>query len=324
MKIQPYLPSKKIQIVVASLLFIGLGYLGFLVFSKESSTSSSRFVNVEFINEENNQALFLDSDNDGLYDWEELLWGLDPHDPYSNGNGITDKQYVEQKQKNEAIRIFGQEFFDSNLSESEKLGRSLYTALLAISATEGNLDAVTSDRVVRNIEQQIQSLHFGGKIYLSDDLSVVASTQANTKAYRNSMTELFRRYPIAVADVDLLIEASEQPQEYRNSLVAIARKYASYMDTLITTPVPDVVVHRHLELMNNVGQLRSAFDNLLAEQVDDIVILSSFLQIENIINSAALAVVKINTFFTLIDDPSSFAGIEEYEEEEEQEMTINN
>src|SRR3990167_7988543 len=35
-----------------------------------------------------------DSDNDGLKDWEELLWKTDPRNPDTDGDGTTDNEEI--------------------------------------------------------------------------------------------------------------------------------------------------------------------------------------------------------------------------------------
>jgi len=38
----------------------------------------------------------LDSDNDGLKDWEEKLWGTDPNNPDTDGDGVKDGEELKQ------------------------------------------------------------------------------------------------------------------------------------------------------------------------------------------------------------------------------------
>ena len=43
------------------------------------------------------EVLDIDSDADGLKDWEETLWKLDPKNPDTDGNGIPDAEEVKKK-----------------------------------------------------------------------------------------------------------------------------------------------------------------------------------------------------------------------------------
>ena len=40
-----------------------------------------------------------DSDQDGISDWEENLWGTDPNNKVSNSSGVSDKEYIDNKKK---------------------------------------------------------------------------------------------------------------------------------------------------------------------------------------------------------------------------------
>mgnify|MGYP001567058144 FL=1 len=43
------------------------------------------------------EILDIDSDDDGLKDWEETLWKLDPNNPDTDKNGVSDAEEVKKK-----------------------------------------------------------------------------------------------------------------------------------------------------------------------------------------------------------------------------------
>jgi len=81
--------TKLTKILVGSLVILILGYLFFslaqLIIQPDSPEQQKIKSDLEIADSQN-----LDSDNDGLLDWEEVLWGTDPKNPDTNGNGILD------------------------------------------------------------------------------------------------------------------------------------------------------------------------------------------------------------------------------------------
>ncbi len=82
-----YLPSKKFVIITLS-IFATLGLVFFLVGKFQKNPDGSLAVKDNWsLSEEKIEAQTLgelvkkDSDQDGLPDWEETLWGLDPRNP---------------------------------------------------------------------------------------------------------------------------------------------------------------------------------------------------------------------------------------------------
>jgi len=85
-----YLPSKKIVTLMIVIILVG----GFWLFLNKNSNLKNK--NLAGINVLKNLLLgeahfeYTDSDNDGLLDWEEKLFGTDPQNPDSNGDGTLD------------------------------------------------------------------------------------------------------------------------------------------------------------------------------------------------------------------------------------------
>ena len=93
-----YLPSKKF-IAIVFLLALSAGalfYLGkFVKLKPDLKTSLKNIVNQGFVSELAKRTENLDSDNDGLKDWEEALWKTDPNKKDTDGDGFSDKNEVD-------------------------------------------------------------------------------------------------------------------------------------------------------------------------------------------------------------------------------------
>lgn len=275
---------------------------------KVSENTESDILKVSFVDEKNNkEILFLDSDNDGAYDWVENLWPeLDPYNPDSDGDGILDGKYIQQKQLIREKNRLGLTGTKSVLSESEKLGRSVYTALLAIQNSGGAINEKDQEQISENIVDYISDLSLGSKTYIRSELILVPDSMENSYAYRTKMEKFLTDNPIKISDINLFIKSLKDPQEYMNEIEEAAIKYDFYVSELSKMKVPYAIAGRHTEFLNAVGQVEGALKNLTLEEYDDIVVLSSLVQIEKILNSIVDASIHIEKYFDIISDPSIF------------------
>ncbi len=93
---------RKSRIALAVLLLLaGAGIAGVIL----SKNSAKRTISVTSLVEEaaqttsfqnKNTNLIKDSDNDGLLDWEEKVYGTDPNNPDTDGDGTTDGEEIKQ------------------------------------------------------------------------------------------------------------------------------------------------------------------------------------------------------------------------------------
>ncbi|HIE54561.1 MAG TPA: hypothetical protein EYP90_05180 [Chromatiaceae bacterium] len=270
--------------------------------------NEANFIDVALVDDESrNSDYYLDSDRDGVYDWEEELWPeLDPYNPDSDGDGVLDGKYIQTKRAIAERARLGDQVPESNLSETEKLGLNTFTALAAILESGGEIDELTEQKISDNIVEYVTNLTLGEKLYTRDQMKLVPNTKENSYSYRDRMTDLFKRYPVSTSDIELLIQAVKDPAEYQGRLRSSSKKYAEYLSELVSTEVPYLIAGRHTELTNNISQVSGVLDNLLEEEVDELVSLSFVVQLESILNQTVEAIIKINTFFDIIEDESLF------------------
>lgn len=318
MNIKQYLPGRTTQIGLIIFSALGLIYLGYyLVSNFYSSKSEQQFIDVSLVNKDarkENLDYYKDTDGDGAYDWEEALWPeLDPNNPDSDGDGVSDGRYIKAKtaikNREQGLETKGQE----NLTETQKLGRGTLSALLAISDSGEEITLETQNQISKNIEQYIRELTLGEKIYTRDEFRLVEDTQKNSYAYRDQINEMFRKYPVATRDIEQLIQGIENPQESQGRLRTVANKYKNYLGELTTIEVPYLIAGRHTELVNNISQIAGATNNLLQDESDELVTLSLIVQLEGIMNKTAEAIIKINTYFEIIEDTELFEPEDESE-----------
>ena len=89
-----YLPSKKVFFIAA----IAVGVLAWTLVYQSIETKKVVLQGRSLLAlAESEQLRFTDSDNDGLSDWEEPLYGMDPNDPDTDSDGIPDGKETDDK-----------------------------------------------------------------------------------------------------------------------------------------------------------------------------------------------------------------------------------
>lgn len=307
MKLSPYLPSKKVKIIIAVIAIALLSVMTYTLLKKSSpEVSSENFIDVIQL-EKNSESNYIDSDNDGVYDWEENLWPeLDPNNPDSDGDGVSDKKYLDNK-KNILERTRTGTPQESNLTETEKLARSTLTAVLAVYESGEELDADSQQIFAENINEYVSNLYIGESLYTRDQLNLVPDTRENIEAYQKEMESIFRSYPIEATDIELIIQASENPEDFSNKMKIAASKYENYEQELKNLSVPYVLGGRHTELSNAIGSIHGAFDNLLSDEIDELVSLAAIVQIEDIMTQSVGSIIFLNNFFEATQDDAIFS-----------------
>lgn len=314
-----FVPSKK-TLALLGLVVLGLAAYGGYYFWKNKSNNNKKNdaqiaqkkVKVALVDDEAINERFLDTDNDGAYDWvEELYPELDPRNPDSDGDGVLDGVYIEQlKQIKDRERSLEDDSI-KELSVSEKLGRGIYTALYAIQQSGGDLDEETEKKISENVADYIGNLSLGSKLYIRNDLDLVPNSKKNSYAYRDAMLNFYKNNTINTSDFILLSKASNDPENFRVELEAALLKYTNYIEELSKMKVPYVIAGRHTELMNTVGQIEGSLKNLMKEEVDEVVALSSLVQMEKTFTKVLDVNVRIQKYFEIIEDESLFNEVPE-------------
>jgi len=304
-----YMPSKMVLIVLGLLVLGFLSYGAFYLYQKSRglTVDGENFVQVSLVDDIENKDRFLDSDNDGAYDWVERLWPeLDPFNPDSDGDGVLDGKYIRQKQLiRDRERFASNEVFEE-LTASQQLGRSIYSALYAIEQSGGTIDEQTQDKIAENVMNYVSDLSLGSKTYLRDELTLVENTKTNSYSYRDAMKKFFEKNPIKTSEIMILINSLEKKEEMKPEIEKTAIKYNSYIKELSAMNVPYAIAGRHTQLINAAGQIEGALKNLVLEESDEVVILSSMIQIDKTLNTIVDASVHIEKYFDIISNEKNF------------------
>ncbi len=215
-----------------------------------------------------------DSDKDGLKDWEEQIYGTDPHNPDTDGDGTYDGEEVAQgrdplKKSPDDILPKKQELQKPVAPKEANLTRDLSSLFFErylkakFQQPDVPLDPqLSGQQVVQDFIEttDVQNLSFPTvketQIHATDDNSPEA-----IKVYLNAIVESYQTN-IAKEHDPLLIFASIVQKDNFDSFLylfdPIILGYENYIQTVKATPVPSSLKEYHLQFLNNLLKIKTA------------------------------------------------------------------
>jgi hypothetical protein len=188
-----YLPSKNFVIALSIAIAIILISVVF-IYWKPSVTKYKNPADIA-----SSTVMNIDSDNDGLPDWKEALYGTNPNKADTDGDGTNDGDEIAQNRdplkKNTAL--FGQEPNDKidtaiveqnqkildnyqNLSEIAKFSRDLVSNITASVPTNGTMSTDTVNSLVSYSLKDIPQKQYVS-ITKAEDLNLLPTDSTNLK-----------------------------------------------------------------------------------------------------------------------------------------------
>ena len=249
--IKKILPSKKVLITIVSIIVLILVlFLG----SKYKKAASTK-VDQEFgatipavPAEVLKQAFDVDTDQDGISDWEESLWATDPKQKDTDGDGISDGAFIL------AQRARMRETMPPDISlpqsESEVFDRQFF-ATIAYLEQSGEL---TEER--KKSLSDIYTTYVMQPINVGmtrEDIKIVSDDQINMRNYLLQIDDFLAKnelIPSQMAEFMQSVRFGSVSDELYGSIVI---PYGRMIDTLKNMPVPEKFVNNHLALLNAVA-----------------------------------------------------------------------
>lgn len=192
-----------------------------------------------------------DSNGNGIPDWEESLWGLDPTELYTGD--MSNREIIDNKKK-----ALGLTVKDGPLTENDRLARELFS----ISTALGNTDSpsiTTGGEVATTLGNATPAPVVPNKYRLSN-LRTVQTSASSLSSYQKSITSILNKYPSDTVDIDIAIQAVESGDMSRlPELTNAAATYRQLAKELATVPVPIGVIQYHLDIINGYAGVAESF-----------------------------------------------------------------
>lgn len=218
-----------------------------------------------------------DSNDNGIADWEEILWDLDP-----NEDGEKNKVIILQKRRDIAIAngIDPNNILDEeDLNESDKLARELLPLIVSLQQG-GNLNDESMQRIADEIGKKVDEKPIAD-IYTKDMLKTGGISSANMKSYYEALKKVNSPY----MDKDLGNELNFIAQGLKNvdlqafhAAELVAEAYIDYGKDLMKVTVPTSVTTTHLAMANNYEKTGVAIEQIIKVFDDPLIGMSGVIQ----------------------------------------------
>jgi len=264
--IEKYLPSKKFSatiLVVAIIISLFFSIKGTIVFIKNKKALK-----------ENSPALVTfgevvqkDSNKNGIPDWEEYLWGLNP-----NKNGEENKAFILSKKKmHEKSGEIIPEDDSKIITENEMLSRELFATIISLQST-GNLNEETLESISKAMGQKITIENYPNT-YSKEDLSLIADSVEAKSTYYKDFVSLYEKYKEKDIGSELTLISQGIGSNDAQAMYAaktVSSAYRDFAKELSLMRVPISLYVSHLNFINNCGKVANSIDGLamsLAEPI---------------------------------------------------------
>ncbi len=193
-----------------------------------------------------------DSNGNGIPDWQERLWGLDP--TVATTNGVSNKTIIEQKRKS----LQGQSLGEENLNETDIIAQQLYGVTSALGQSGINDTSLSS--IGADLGKSIDLKQPVNK-YSAQDLSTTKTTASSLRNYYNTVSSIVSKYDDDTEEISLIISALETEDFSRLSeLTQKSIDYKNLSKQLKAIKVPIGVSAYHLNIINGLYGIAESFD----------------------------------------------------------------
>lgn len=216
----------------------------------------------------------LDSDNDGLKDWEEVLLGTDPHKADTDGDGTPDGKEA-QLGRNPLVKGPNDKAADAahvtasagdaELTATDKVARDFFARYMELNqaglVNDGASQADLIDQVTKN-----GIILDAPKTYTAANLNVSADNSKEAiKFYGNVEGNIFKKHfnPTLPNEMNVVKESLEKEDpSILKQIDPIIATYKGILEDSLKVQVPSGLIETHLLLVNSLSTLKFS-----AEQV---------------------------------------------------------
>ncbi len=268
-KLARYMPSRRFVGVIC--LVAGLALLFIAITSRFGARSSfGGRGNAVTLSSEGTigDAIARDSNKNGISDWEEILWGLDPET-----DGPDNKKAIEKKKREAGVTVTEDA---ENVTQTELFSRSLLSTILALQQS-GSLTPEAVTNLAASMGDTVDAKHADVPVWTEADLHVAADGAAAKAAYKTALKAAIDRYSDAGMGTELSILAqgfADGGADALKGLRPIGSAYSRLAEEVIALPTPRSVAEPALAVANNtaimgatLGQMSHFYDDALAGMV---------------------------------------------------------
>ena len=284
---QKYLPSKKFTYLIGGVILFVVAvilvsnYVGYhRIFNAKPPISADGTLG---------DVVGRDSNGNGIPDWEESLYGLDP-----TGDGASNKAIIDKKQAAADVTP-GNDDGTSTTTATDAFSQQLLSTIIALQQS-GTLTPQAISQVAASVGDSVDTKHSPSNTYSMSDITLSKlSPDAAKAAYYTALKGVVSQYD----DVDLGSETSiladglgDGGASALQALLPIASAYTQMGKQIIALPTPPAVAQNALELANSSIEMGDALTQAANIYTD---VLSGMVGIDDYTKASALSDAATDT-----------------------------
>ncbi len=293
-----YLPSKKFaKFIGGAILIVAIFWAFSMIYSKKQVFVANN-KDVALANSEDTDDFYKkDSDGDGIYDWEEGLWGTNPNSKDSDDDGVSDGDAIAEKKKEIQEK---NSFAETNTDDSEGLNQTEAFARQLLSTASlveqgGGLTPESMESFSKAFGESIANAKIPDQFTLADmKLSSVDNT-----TYRAGLAQAFDEYRKSnISGIGTIYRLANGDSSADKDLDRLVKIYARLSENLLKMPTPHAVAGTQLVLINNTLKLSLVFQNMKTMADDPLVAVSNFKQYQDYSAEIEAALIRLTSYFS--------------------------
>lgn len=239
-----------------------------------------------------------DTDGDGILDWEEPLWGLDPTTKETTP-GVPDSSVIKKLKAEQGFNAStageGGDYTE-NLTETDKFSRELFSTIASLNQS-GAMDMATAEQISTALAERIRNSTPRKVFTLSDIKTTSDNSVTAIKKYVSLVdaldSNLKKKYPAKGTIEEILqkfiIDGNNVDVTVLKDLDPNIKQAQEGISEMLKIPVPSELAQIHLDLINAVERLMENLLDFQLFETDPIVAMSGMSKYEENINLYTLA-----------------------------------
>lgn len=278
--------KKKSYKVFFALLISGALLVGVFFYIEKKNAEEIRpsgNSTVESLNTKTTLKSEIDTDNDGLLDWEETLWGTDPKSQDTDKDNTTDGEEVRLGRNptipgpkdllNSETKTTKAAVENTTLTPTEKLGRDMFAQYLSLKQSGVTFDEQTTDTFVNELIQKMAG-DMTYKVYTEKSISTASQDNPETiKNYGNALSESVRKNSSENENELIIFSRFVDSGDKKEllKLMPIITSYKGMINGMLALSVPKSALEAHLEFVNALSLVLKSLENMMSAEPDPLI-----------------------------------------------------
>lgn len=219
-----------------------------------------------------------DSNRNGILDWEEKFWGLDP-----KGDGASNKEFINAKKK----IIAANNPNEAEPTENDKLSREFFALVMSLQDS-----GLSNDEILSKVSDQIGSkvtLIDIKNMYSYDIVKTVSTSRTNVIKYRDELSRILKTCQENGMSSEMDLVGTALNHDDKTLLKGLPNIETAYRDCIVKMQkinVPLELSKYHLNIINNFeksAQMLKIIENLFDDQITGLSAIVSYNEFNRII-----------------------------------------